>query len=374
MSLELYYRIDINIIAFIVLFIFTYFAFKRFDLSERLNQLYMLISVSILFQLVFETITAYINRIDIPVLALLNFTLHMLLFIIGPIVAFMWFYFLIDLVKKRSDFSKWFHRGALLLLSVAILLALMTPVTGWLFYVTDSNIYVRGPLFVIPMVINYFFILAGTALLCIYNKNVTRQDRVLVYLLGIIPVLGGFFQVLIYGVLLIWSSVAFTLVIAYIFLSERTTRIDYLTQAITRESFMHYMSRQMLRKSERIVGLVYLDMDGLKSINDQYGHTEGDHALKTIVNLIKQHIHQNELIVRMGGDEFLIVMDVSSKAEITARISTIKNAVKDYNDKSLKPYLVSFSHGEVLFDKSHDELEKVIKAIDFEMYRHKQEK
>ncbi len=349
MTLEAYYRADINFIAFIVLSIYVFYSIKSLDLTDKMNRLFIFISTTVLFQLLFEAATVMINRVDVSWFVELSYVLHVLLFVTGAIIAYTWFFFLLNFVLRPNEIPKSVHVLAGIMLATSLFLALSSPLTGWVFSVTSDNVYVRGPLFLIQIVITYLFIFSAALSLFLFRSRVTVKDRRLLLIFGLFPIALGSVQVFVYGVLLIWSSIAFAFVIGSIHLQERMLQTDDLTHAVTRASFMSHMERKILRGIEDTLGMVFVDLDGLKAINDQFGHAEGDHALRTIVGIIKENIGIKDSVVRMGGDEFLIVIDTESHARLIETMDRIEAALKRYNDSSDKPYRIEFCYGADLF-------------------------
>lgn len=373
MGLEVYYRLDVNLVAFVVLGIYVLIAMSRLDSKDTLNRLFLFVSIVVLTQLLIEAGTVWINRQDNLALVPLSNALHMILFMVGPIIALSWFYFLLNLVLHRNEIPLWLHVFAGSLLAFSLFTAAMSPLTGWVFTVSNQNVYQRGPFFIAQGLMTYVYLLAATMLTFIFRRRILPSEQPLLYVFGLLPIAGGLLQVFIYGVLSMWSSVAFTLVIGYVFLQERMMKTDYLSQAITRESFIRYMTRELMRGATIARGIVFIDMDHLKAINDKYGHAEGDHAIVTLVRVIKENMQANEMIVRMGGDEFLLVLNAMHKTHLKDRMDAFMDAFGHYNAKKNKPYTISFSYGADVFFSDKDELEGFIRRLDHEMYQAKQQ-
>ncbi|MEL7657441.1 MAG: GGDEF domain-containing protein, partial [Bacillota bacterium] len=103
---------------------------------------------------------------------------------------------------------------------------------------------------------------------------------------------------------------------------------------------------------------IILDLDGLKSINDEYGHLEGDYALKTTVQLIKSVLKKNDIIARTGGDEFLIILDCKSKDKIEHTIDKIRDTLKQHNDSLNKGYTLDCSIGAELYHSGFRDIDE----------------
>jgi len=84
-----------------------------------------------------------------------------------------------------------------------------------------------------------------------------------------------------------------------------------------------------------------LDVDGLKMINDTYGHLMGDRALKEFVKTLKDTIRESDLVFRYGGDAFLLVLTESSKENVHSILERLKENLKRLD----LPFELSFSFG-----------------------------
>ncbi len=89
-----------------------------------------------------------------------------------------------------------------------------------------------------------------------------------------------------------------------------TLSIDTLTKLPNRESF-ELLIRKVFDKSReegKIMSLLFLDLDGFKSVNDTFGHDEGDVLLRIVADRISQSVRANDLCFRLGGDEFTVIL------------------------------------------------------------------
>ena len=104
-------------------------------------------------------------------------------------------------------------------------------------------------------------------------------------------------------------------------------RTDALTGALNRQAFFELMPTGQKRGWSI---LAYLDLDGFKSLNDQHGHIAGDQSLRTFAARVRTLIRQKDIFARIGGDEFLIHMDVRNEAaarQIALRLQLAMNGV-----------------------------------------------
>ncbi len=174
---------------------------------------------------------------------------------------------------------------------------------------------------------------------------------------------------------LVPSVLAFLFVLSYIYLQERLLRNDGLTGACSRTFFESCLSRTLAKNTEEAFGMIYLDVDNFKDINDRYGHLVGDEALKALVSVIKNVLRRTDSISRLGGDEFGILVHVESIADLETVARKIERALEVYNHASGKSYQISCSMGMRLFRKSSNlSVEAVLRQVDYLMYNRKKDK
>ena len=110
-----------------------------------------------------------------------------------------------------------------------------------------------------------------------------------------------------------------------------TYRKDPLTGLLNRTGFYHAVQPLMENSADLEMSVIMMDMDHLKMVNDTFGHAEGDYALYTLGNIVKNSVGQ-ELAARIGGDEFLIVMTgehTSDRAE--AIVEAVREGIRQHN-------------------------------------------
>ncbi|MFN4200051.1 diguanylate cyclase [Fervidobacterium riparium] len=166
-----------------------------------------------------------------------------------------------------------------------------------------------------------------------------------------------------FGIASMFAGFAYTLVQEYkqmvvqITMSHIKSITDPLTNAYNRGA----LSGIVFSPDD---AFVYIDMDRFKEINDKHGHDTGDEILKLLVSTIKRNIRSNDMVVRMGGDEFLVVLrscPVNKAQEIFEKISK-----EFYLSHILHP---KFSYGIVQYQFN---LEKTIRVVDDLMYKMKE--
>ena len=121
--------------------------------------------------------------------------------------------------------------------------------------------------------------------------------------------------------------------------------------------------------------IMFLDMDRLKYINDEYGHEYGDIAIKIVAKAILKFCYENALPIRMGGDEFLIIEPMKNDEEINKKIEHMRKEIGYLAKEKQLPFPLSFSIGCIVTDMNMDkELDDYIREADEVMYEEKYRK
>ncbi|MBN1777001.1 MAG: GGDEF domain-containing protein [Clostridiales bacterium] len=117
---------------------------------------------------------------------------------------------------------------------------------------------------------------------------------------------------------------------------------------------------------------VFMDLDHLKEINDTFGHSQGDVALTGVSDVLKQTVRNNDLVARIGGDEFIGMFLIDTPEYDKIFRTRLKQALADYNDKSGLPYYVEASVGIAHFTCNQGlEISKIVSDADRYLYEEK---
>jgi len=120
------------------------------------------------------------------------------------------------------------------------------------------------------------------------------------------------------------------------------------------------------------VCVVFLDVDGLKKVNDAFGHDEGDHLIRTVADIMKDIKHHGEIVMRYGGDEFVLLAAGYSDADAANCVLRIEKAMQEVNESEHRPYAIEASIGYCITTlKDSNELNELIENADREMYKKK---
>lgn len=146
---------------------------------------------------------------------------------------------------------------------------------------------------------------------------------------------------------------------------------DGLTKTYSRKSGLSRLSKILENTSEDSeFSLIFIDINGLKEVNDNLGHEAGDDLLKLTVNYIKETIRDDDFIIRLGGDEFLLALNGVNERKSQLIWERILNKYEKANNSLENPFLISVSHGIIEYNNGFT-LEELIRIADEKMYEEK---
>lgn len=146
---------------------------------------------------------------------------------------------------------------------------------------------------------------------------------------------------------------------------------DELTGLYNRRGFLTLAGQQM-RLAQRMnkSGMVFfIDLDGLKRINDTWGHDEGDSAIRASAEILRQTFRNMDILARMGGDEFTVFTVDTDEDFVSVLTRRIEQNIREYNRYSGKPYQLSLSIGYASYTQdSQADVDSLMKAADSMLY------
>ena len=222
--------------------------------------------------------------------------------------------------------------------------------THQFFYITDENMYNHGPLyfalFVLPVFL-VFFMFLNTLL---SRKNVTPA----LFLLAIVSSLpiftGSLLDVFFSEFLVTWPSFFISLMFFYLFIIRMSVMTCTLTNVHNRRGLDEYMMSIGKTARRNHYAFIIIDMDKFKDINDQFGHAEGDNALRDVAQILRSSVRNRDFVARYGGDEFVII---AISNNVKTMIDKIKFNLEEFNKGGHRPYKLAFSCGGDIYKSSN---------------------
>ena len=241
------------------------------------------------------------------------------------------------------------------------------------FFIIDAaNHYLRRPLCILPFALALCYMTYGALVVFRYRKRSERYlfMTILVY---VVPVcLGVVIQFLNYGISLVWVATSFGLTSMYVNLQHEDYYVDALTGLYNRRYLYDRIAHLKRRHSHRVtphVSGVILDINNFKSINDNFGHLEGDAALRTAAKLLLAAVDGAGIVVRYGGDEFVIMLEDASQSVRAQVRNRIAGAFDEFNAGRSRPYQMTLAMGSAELDIADPE--EFFTEMDRNMYENK---
>ncbi len=146
-------------------------------------------------------------------------------------------------------------------------------------------------------------------------------------------------------------------------------RIDFLTEIPNRRFFMEEAEREIVRarRYKHPFTVIYLDVDNLKLINDQFGHSEGDKLLQSLAQGLRSKTRATDVIARLGGDEFVILLPETDSGQAEFIVHRIQNISADFRQQN-KEWPMQFSMGVVTFSTPPTSVDEILNISDKAMY------
>lgn len=164
-------------------------------------------------------------------------------------------------------------------------------------------------------------------------------------------------------------------------LKEQSKRLEYLsyhdplTGLLNRRAFQEMAQKTLAlaHREGKPVFVLYLDLQGFKEVNDRFGHEAGDAVLKVVAERLQKSLRKNDILARIGGDEFVAVLyggSHDSVVEIVKRIIASLGEPFEWKGSSLT---VSANAGIASYPEDGKSLEELLRKADFAMYKAKRE-
>lgn len=153
--------------------------------------------------------------------------------------------------------------------------------------------------------------------------------------------------------------------------------LDSLTQIYNRAGFFHFADKLLeeCKKHDTPIGMMFVDINKLKRVNDEYGHEEGDFYIKTVADYMKKLKGEGQLLMRYGGDEFVVLGAHVNGDEFTGLIDKLNPMLEECRQQNQKIYEMSASIGFQSVSITQDfQLDQLMKQADQEMYSMKKRK
>ena len=341
----------------------------------RFTVTYIVLSLSAIF----EWLAVFLNGSDAS-LRWLHVVAKCLDYCLSPMVAIFFVRQVAQLKKVEPFFA--------ILIGANCILQIVSCFTGWTFYINDAGVYQHGilhPVYIVVYVLAIVYVVLGFV---VYARRFPKQNLFPFILLVALAVgsvavqefvgdkLGN--KIRIGTLSLVFSSIL--LYIHYVSFSqqqkdldlagkEQLLRLDPLTGCLSRYAYNQAYNTILASYIPDDFAVMYADLNGLKRINDKYGHEAGDEYIKSASAILRSVLQGKGECFRTGGDEFLIFLH-SNPEEIKGLVSLCNQKASEW--KELEGETMSFAIGYATSNENKAvRLDKLVSLADAKMYEEK---
>ena len=298
----------------------------------------------------------------------LNYITNTYLYLINLLIPFAVLVY-IDLGLYANINRIWKHYKPQIFIGIAMyvitLINFFVPIA---YYITPENVYERRPLSYVYYIVILFYCVTAIFTTRRYEKENGAKAFFSVNVFLIPIVIGAGLQFAFYGVSLAWLSAALGLVGLYMMQQNEVAYLDSLVGIYNRQ-YLNYILSAWINRGFTFTGIM-LDIDHFKHINDEFGHSEGDHALQIVADILKKNCGDHEWAFRFAGDEFIILKRADSTDALDSYITKVIHQLEGQNSHE-RPYQIQLSYGTSFFD--HSDIDSFMKEMDEKMYQMKME-
>ena len=325
-------------------------------------------------------ISAYfLNTLDasfIPFSYICNILLFLFESILSVNMALFLYYTIDSHSKSLEKFKKYFN----FVILFNFILIVSSLFFNTVFTIDANNVYSRGPLYFIMVGLIFTpLIIIVAKIILNYFRSFNKafvNNRGLLLIIGT-SIIGLSVFVFLQGsqnmpVTIIFACVTFFLLIIHLLLISNVIMIDYLTKIQNKFGLETYLS-QLPKKTSNYIVAIFFDLDNFKQVNDMFGHKEGDKVLVHFAKILSEEITHKDLVARIGGDEFLIMLRTKDLKQKDAILNTVKENIEIFNKQS--KIKLTYSYG-VSITKPSEPFKKeiVLEEADRRMYENKNSK
>ena len=356
-----------NFLGLMLLLVLFTANFRTLHQKEKENKILFLLFAIVLFGMLNEVVADVVNEMPGTVPFYLSYVSNSLGYLMVTVFAT----FVLLFIRQH-----FFHAISIMDFILAILPSLIVLVAmivnlfaPFIFKIVENNDYVRLDGFFLPLALDIICLLYSL-FMYFYALKKGKTTRFFPYYLFMIPVaFGTLYQTFFPIVSVIWPS--FAIGLAGMIASIKSERIfhDEFTGLFNR-AYFNYAVHSLKRKKEPVLTGIMLDINDFKKINDRFGHDFGDKALADFAGLLVKSVSRFAPIVRLSGDEFVILVKTADKKEISRVIDRINAGFEEFNNSKKRPYELFASLGYATYIKGQSP-EEFLQCFDKDMYREK---
>jgi diguanylate cyclase (GGDEF)-like protein len=374
---ETYLRLVINIFTLLVAVILFLGSRSRSDRSSRDHILFTRMIVVASFVIVLDAVLWCVDGRPDGFSRFVNITCNGLYYAATITVPMMYALYVLAQIDGRTRRPA--LRTAIVAVPAALCvgLSLLSIVTGSLYFIDAGNVYQRGPLFPLYVIVMFSYFAFTVACVIVRHASIDRRSFISFILVPFLPACSGVIQLLVYGLNVIWPSIVVSLLLIYVNVQQRKLSIDYLSGVNNRRRLDEYLEERIEEAREKKIKFAAFlaDMDDFKRINDDLGHKIGDRAIIETARIMRSGIRARDFLARFAGDEFVAVLSPCGEKELNVIVARVRSRLARDGAWTGSCPPVAVSIGAAIFDPENDKnADAFIRRLDALMYREKTEK
>ena len=367
--------VEINAFCFLIMGILLYSLCKNYDRQTK-QRYYMKSVVTGMISLLCDISWALLGLGRIPAGGNVNFCINGIYEIITVLMGYYWLCYVetaLDTKFVKNRYLKHLAKFPVIFIAAGVIVSYFN---GFLFYIDENGVYQRGEYILIHVFFCHLYTVITSvhafikALKC--KSYLKAKEYKILSMFLLFPLSIGIIQIVVPDIPSISVGVTLAFLFVYIDLQNLLISVDTLSGLNNRNQLLRYLTARIRTDiEERKLYLFMLDVNKFKSINDTYGHVEGDAALIRCAEALKLAVSDGNFIGRYGGDEFIIIAELKDDSEAEEFCRLISRALSDICRKDMVPYELSFSFGYVAYSKEMKTIQNFIDAADRKLYEAK---
>ena len=237
------------------------------------------------------------------------------------------------------------------------------------YYINEQNVYERRPFSYVYYIIIFYYCFVAMHETHRYEKENGARTFINIRMFLVPIIIGAGLQFMFYGLSLAWLSAALGLAGLYMMQQNEMAYIDSLVDVYNRLYFNHMVSGWI--SNNRSIAGVMIDIDHFKNVNDNFGHSEGDKALKSLADILLKSRKNHERVFRFAGDEFIVAKTTDDPNGLDEYMKRVEKNLEGFNSKNDLPYKLEISYGSSYFEPEKSDIDSFMKQMDDKMYEMK---
>ena len=355
-----------NCIGIFILLLLLYISRSRILRRRTEDRLFLFLVLGVLLGCIMEMLSYTIDGKLFPGARVLNYIANTYLFTFNMLLPFCVVVYVDlglygDLGRIRKKYRLHIIVGAVMI--AVNIVNFFVPVS---YCITPENVYERRPFSYVYYFVILFYLVTGIITMRRYERENGAKAffNIDMFLLPII--VGTGLQFAFYGLSLAWLSSAIGLLGMYMMQQNEMAYLDSLAGTYNR-LYLNQILSTWIKRGIPFAGAM-LDIDDFKSINDNFGHSEGDRALRTVADTLKQSRLAHEWVFRFAGDEFIVLEMGGSTDALEAYLDEARRRLEAAQGDA-RPYRICLSQGIAVYDGG--DVDAFMRKMDERMYEMK---